>query len=62
LFLTSIGIAEYLKCKISELISFHLNTIAKHVVSVTISGMLKLLVSMLVSAPLMFAAKLKVSD
>jgi hypothetical protein len=32
------------------------------VVSVTISGMPKLLVSMLVSVPLMFAAKLKVSD
>jgi len=45
-----------------ELISFHLKTIVKHVVSVTISGVPKLSVSMLVSAPLMFAAKLKVSD
>jgi len=54
--------ARYLKWKISELISFHLKTIAKHVVSVTISGVPKLLVSMLVSAPLMFAEKLKVSD
>jgi len=45
-----------------ELISFHLKTIAKHVVSVTISGVLKLLVSMLVLAPLMFVAKLKVLD
>ena len=60
-FLTSIGIAEYLKCKISELISFHLNTIAKHMVSVTISGVPKLLVFMLVLAPLMFVVKLKVS-
>jgi len=36
-----------------------MKTIAKHVVSVTILGVPKLLVLMLVSAPLMFAAKLK---
>jgi len=60
-FKLSFWISGYLKWKISELISFHLNTIAKHVVSVTISGVPKLLVLMLVLVPLMFAAKLKVS-
>ena len=45
-----------------ELISFHLKKIAKHVVSVTISGVPKLLVLMLVLVALMFAAKLKVLD
>jgi len=60
-FKLSFWISGYLKWKISELISFHLNTIAKHVVSVTISGVPKLLVLMLVLAPLMFVAKLKVS-
>jgi len=47
-------ISGYLKWKISELISFHLKTIAKHMVLVTILGMLKLLVLMLVSVPLKF--------
>jgi hypothetical protein len=45
-----------------ELISFHLKTIAKHIVLVMISGMLKLLVLMLFLVPLKFVAKLKVSD
>jgi len=39
---------------ISELISFHMKTIAKHMVLVMISGMLKLLVLMLFSTPLKF--------